>query len=359
MKRLYVAISHHGFGHLAQTAPVLAALHAIRPDVEVLVGSCLPMDVLSQRIRTPFQCHPRITDCNFVMHDSVRLDLPASLQHYASFHADWPDKVAAEATWLEAQSVEAVFSNVGYLPLAGAAKASIPALAMCSLNWADLFQHYLVRTKDVLTRNLHAEMLEAYRHAVVFLRPTPAMPMPDLPNARAIPPIAETGANQPGVVFERLGLKADDRLVIVALGGIPHRLPIEAWPRVPGVKWLVPDAWRASHPDVHSIGATGMAFVDLLASVDALVTKPGYGSFVEAAVHGVPVLYLPRPDWPEAPFLIDWLQHHGRAIELDAGRLARGAFLDLLETLWAMPETGPAEAKGAAQAAAQISALLD
>ena len=43
-----------------------------------------------------------------------------------------------------------------------------------------------------------------------------------------------------------------------------------------------------------------MNFADLLASSDALLCKPGYGSFVEAASCGVPVLYVARPDWPES-----------------------------------------------------------
>jgi hypothetical protein len=30
-----------------------------------------------------------------------------------------------------------VFSDVAYLPLAGAARAGIPSVSMCSLNWAD------------------------------------------------------------------------------------------------------------------------------------------------------------------------------------------------------------------------------
>ncbi|MEF8716976.1 MAG: hypothetical protein V5B44_04210 [Candidatus Accumulibacter necessarius] len=39
-------------------------------------------------------------------------------------------------------AADLVLSDVAYLPLAGAARAGIPSLAMCSLNWAELFAHF-------------------------------------------------------------------------------------------------------------------------------------------------------------------------------------------------------------------------
>ena len=55
-----------------------------------------------------------------------------------------------------------------------------------------------------------------------------------------------------------------------------------------------------------------MPFIDLLTSCDLLITKPGYGSFTEAACNGIPLLYVERGDWPEEAFLTQWLEQHGR-----------------------------------------------
>ena len=92
-------------------------------------------------------------------------------------------------------------------------------------------------------------------------------------------------------------------------------------------------------------------FVDLLASVDAVVTKPGYGTFVEAACSGVPLLYVDRDDWPETPHFAAWLARHSRAARLSRERLLRGDFIDVLEELWRMPAPTRPVAEGAAQAA--------
>ena len=41
-----------------------------------------------------------------------------------------------------------------------------------------------------------------------------------------------------------------------------------------------------------------MSFIDVLASSDAVVTKIGYATFVEAACNGGGIKSAPRADWP-------------------------------------------------------------
>ena len=97
--------------------------------------------------------------------------------------------------------------------------------------------------------------------------------------------------------------------------------------------------------------AADLDFSDLLASVDAVITKPGYGTFVEAACGAVPILYLERDDWPETPHLVAWLTDHARAARLTRERLMAGDFIDLLQSLWQTPAPAAPRANGADQAA--------
>lgn len=355
MKRLYVAVSHHGLGHLAQTAPVLNELHACDPGIEFVVRSALPHEALAQRLAFPFQHIAEASDCNLVMHDAVRADVPASLVAYRAFHHDWPHKVEAEARRLEALKVDAVFSNVGYLPLAAAHRVGLPAVAMCSLNWADIFRHYLGHEPGAGL--LLDQMTTAYAGARAFLRPEPSMAMADLANAIAIAPVAQVGRNRREELFDRLGLASETRLVLVGMGGIRYRPPVERWPALPNTVYLVPDAWLAHHPDIRHLAECAMPFRDVLASADALVTKPGYGSYAEAATAGVPVLTIPRPDWPEAPYLNDWLRDKARMLEIGEAQLQDGALAGPLAELWAMPAKPPVAAAGAVQAADQLTGL--
>lgn len=353
---LLACISHHGRGHLAQTAPVLNALQARLPRLRLTVRSALAREVLAGRIRAPFTHDPRPADCGFVMHDALRLDVEASLKVHLAFHADWSARVSAEAAALRQDGVDVVLSNVAYLPLAAARAAGLPAVALCSLNWLDIFRHYLGERPQA--QAILADMRAAYASATAFLKPEPAMPMPALDNTRPIPPVAEPGQRRRVELDRRLGLREDVRVVLLGMGGIGYRLSGLDWAGKGGIHWLVPDDWP-SGPRVHRFTETGMPFADLLASSDAVVTKPGYGTFVEAAAAGVPVVYLPRPDWPETPWLTQWLHRHARAAEIDETALQAGLAEEALGRLWVQPAPSPVRCAGGEAAAGLLLELLD
>ncbi|MBL8428803.1 MAG: hypothetical protein JNJ95_02765 [Dechloromonas sp.] len=342
---LFVDISSHGFGHLAITAPVLNAVAKKAPNFRLTVRSALPTAKLQQRIQTPYTLISSATDFGYVMIDATRVDLAASATAYRQAHADWPARVADEARFLADLKPDLVLTNVSYLPLAGAAAAGIPALSLCSLNWADLFDHYF--SNQLWAQPIHAEMLAAYHSAQAFLRVTPGMAMAALTNMQTVGPIAALGSRHD------LGLNGD-KAILIAMGGIAHRLPVEDWPRLPGVRWLVPAAWHCRHPDVIASESFGLCFTNLLCSVDAVITKPGYGTFTEAACNGTPVIYQRRENWPEQDCLIDWLTVNGRCFEIGVAELECGQLTTALEKVLAQPPSPLPETDGIAQVAHTI-----
>ena len=353
---LLVDISAHGLGHLAQTAPVIDALAALVPGLRLTVRSAIARHHLTHRITADFVHVAEARDFGYVMHNAVDIDLAASARRYREFHADWTQRVAAEAAWLRRHGVDALLSNVAYLPLAGAAEAGIPAAGLCSLNWADLFAHYFAAEPWMPT--IHAQMLAAYGAGRCFLRLTPGLPMSDLPGRQEIAPIARPGRRDRALVARRLGLDATERWVLLAMDGMEFRPPLERWPHTPGLRWLVPGAWTLERQDVHAFDAATLDFSDLLASVDAVITKPGYGTFVEAAGSGIPILYLERGDWPETPHLTDWLANNARAAQLTRGQLLAGDFVSVLQGLWHAPAPALPATTGAADAAQRLVKAL-
>lgn len=349
LRHLFVDISSHGFGHLAITAPVLNALAERVPGLALTVRTGLPAALLRQRLRPACTVVAGASDFGFVMRDALSIDRAASAAAYRAAHADWPARVAAEAAFLADLAPDLVFSNISYLPLAGAAQAGIPAIALCCLNWADLFAHFY--GNEPWGPAIHSQILAAYRAAHRFLRITPGMAMAELGNVHAVGPIAARGR------VHDLGLGAGVRAVLVALGGIDHRLPLEDWPRLPATRWLVPAQWHCRHPDAIPFETLGRSFTDLLASVDVVVTKPGYGTFTEAACAGTPVIYQPRVDWPEQHCLIDWLHRNGSAVAVTAEVLRQGNLAAALEQALGQERPPPPTPGGAEEAAAFIAAL--
>lgn len=352
MPHLVVSISGHGFGHVAQTAPVLNLLHERMPNLRITVRSAVPLTHLRSRIHVPFEHQQSHGDIGMVMSSALDVRVDESRAAYRTFHTDWSSRVTDEARLLREFGADMVFSNVGYLPLAGAQRAGIPNAALCSLNWADIYRHYC--GEDEVATQIHS----CYVNTDAFLRATPGMAMTDLPDIIPVAPIAAIGTNRRDELHHQLKLPTDEKLVLVSMGGITSRLPMERWPRMEGVRFLVQSSWQVEHPDAISFESLPMDFSDLLASSDALLCKPGYGSFVEAACSGVPVLYVNRPDWPEAPALVGWLKNQGGCREVSRQELEQGEIATELNALWQMPRVAAPTPGGAGQVAVWLAERL-
>jgi hypothetical protein len=351
MSHLFVDISSHGYGHLAQTAPVLDQLAVLRPDLRLTLRSGLPFDKLKQRIHAPFEHIASASDFGYAMIDALTIDHVATATRYREAHGDFAARVAADIALLRDRQVDVVFANISYFPLAAAARIGIPAAALCSLNWADLYAHYYGAD------TIHAEMLAAYRSAT-FLRTTPGMPMPLLDRKETIGPLAARGADRRAELRTKLGAGETARLVVIALGGIPSRLPVEHWPQLPDTHWLVPEAWQVQRTDMPAFEPLGFPFADLLRSVDAVVTKPGYGTFTEAACNGAAVIYQRRDNWPEQECLIEWLHQHARCAEVSAADLMAGNLGPSLDGCLHGAVSQKLTSNGANEAAHHLATLL-
>jgi hypothetical protein len=333
MPHIVASISSHGYGHVAQTAPVLNRLHQHMPQLRITVLSGVPLSHLRSRIHAPFTHLRSKSDIGMVMSSALDVQAEDSCRAYRAFHADWDAHVADETRLLRELKADFVLSNVGYLPLAGAQRAGIQNAALCSLNWFDIYRHYC--GEDAIT----VQIMECYAGADAFLRATPGMSMANLPNLVEVSPIADVGTDRRKELNHHLRLSNEDKLVLVSMGGITSRLPMEGWPRIDGVRWLVQANWQVEHPDAIELESLPLGFGDLLASSDALLCKPGYGSFTEATCSATPVLYVDRPDWPETPALVEWLQRYGTCREVSRPALQQGNIASELESLWHVPET--------------------
>lgn len=353
---LLVDVSSHGYGHLAQTAPVLKGLRARFPDLKLTIRNALPRLQLQRYLEYNFDHVFEARDFGFAMLNAVDIDLAESARTYRDFHHNWRERIDHEAEWIRAKQFTAVLTNVAYLPLAGADSLGIPSASLCSLNWADLFIHYFAA--EPWAARIHNEILSAYRGADCFLRVTPGLPMPDLHRRREIGPVARLGKRDRGALSRRWKLDEGNRWVLLAMGGMDFRVPVVSWPRVAGVNWIVPAAWQVERKDVRAFDDTEFDFADMLASVDAVITKPGYGTFVEAACNGIPTLYVQRDDWPETQHLSAWLAIYARANAISRIRLMRGEFIDELAHLWRRQAPVPPVASGADEAVEVLETVL-
>lgn len=246
---LLVAISAHGYGHLSQVVPIINSLIRLVPGLRLTLRTNLPDEVLRSRIYGDYKLQTASDDFGLVMFDAVRVDGESSFTRYAELHHNWHKLVDECAMDLQSSGANLVLADLPYLTLAAAKKVSIPALAICSLNWFDIASNYLPDTPKA--RNILETMVEAYQGADVFLQPEPAMPMSWLNNRKAIGPVATPGMRQREALQQAAGIQADEDVVLFAMGGMPLDLDIEAWKPRRYQHLLIPPGWPIKHERVH------------------------------------------------------------------------------------------------------------
>lgn len=361
-RHLLVAVSSHGFGHFSQVAPVLNALLHKRPDIRLTLRTELPRQLLEQRLGHPFAQQIASDDFGMLMHNAVDVDTVASLAAYRDFHANWDEHVTRVADEMAQDRPDLLLGDVPYLTLAAAARLGVKSIALCSLNWADVLAVYADET-------IRAEVLPAicaaYAGVERFICVAPVMPMPLLQQAGVrlveVGPVCAPGRDSRVALRQCLGVDEATSLVLVGMGGMPFALNTAGWPiQVSGrrVHYLLPSGWCCDGLAATALDQVPFAYADVLASVDLVITKPGYGMFVEAAAAGVPVLYVERQVWPEVTALEQWLSQVGHCRRISRRDLEQGALAPHLEILLQLGRYQPVNPGGVAAAAELLAGLV-
>lgn len=347
---LVIDITFHGYGHISQIAPVVDTLARKSPGLHLTVRSPAPEAVLRSRIHSPFD-HVRLaSDVGIPMINALEVDRPLTESSYRDFHRNLGERISDYSRWLVSIGADSVLSNVAYVPLAAARRRGLPSAALSSLNWADMFRGVVSPQPDLVA--IYEEIVQSYRAADLFLLTEPGMaPQFPIPLER-VPPVSGSEPARREELRALEGALPGEKLVLVSLGGIPTPLDLRRWPKRDGWIWLVPEAdLPQGRGDMRATERPGWSFVSILRSCDAVVTKPGYGLYAEAACAGVPVLSSDRPEWPEARHLIDWMRSNAGIRIIPRERLLAGDFGDELHHLLAGSPRPAVAALGAARAA--------
>jgi UDP-N-acetylglucosamine:LPS N-acetylglucosamine transferase len=98
----------------------------------------------------------------------------------------------------------------------------------------------------------------------------------------------------------------------------------------------------------------------LMASVDVIMTKPGYGTLVEAVTLHTPMVYVRRYNFVDEQPLVEYLHQYGRGVELSMDDFMTGQWDQALREVREMPppQTIPPPPTGATEAAALLAPYL-
>jgi hypothetical protein len=361
MALIWCSISSHGLGHAAQVVPVLNELGRLRPDLQIILRTQVPPWFFQDRLTPSWTHSPAQQDIGCIQRGPLQIDVAATWDAHARFHAGWERKVEEEGRAIRAAKPAFVLSDVSHLSIEAGARAGLPTVGLCNLSWDQILEP-LADPNRTDQHEAIAHIQRAYSHADLMLRLAPGLPLPAFPRIVDIGPVAGPPASARSALRRLLGVAAGDRVVVVAFGGIAlDALPFERLEQLEGYRFVVsgtvPDWCRRSV----SASTLAMPFGALLASADLIVTKPGYSTVVEAVALGKPVVYVRRFNFADEQALVDYLRRHSRGIELSSQDFAQGRWESSLDAVQSAPPplTAPPALTGAAEAARVLLRYLD
>lgn len=329
--RVAIVCSAHGLGHASRqvaTARELAARGA-RPTFFSAAPAALFEQEIPEADVVPWQADVGLAQADGVSEDVGRT--LALLEERAGDEAI--DRLASALS-----SFDRVLVDVAPTALEAARRAGRRAVAVGNFDWAWVYRRYPALAP-------FAERFRAFQapHEALELWPGPGMHG----FSRALP-VGLLGQRAEPVRVAPPEKKA----VLVAFGGFGLRGLAEALPELPGVAWvLAPPLPRLGRPDC--VFAGSVPFRSLIAGADAVLTKPGYGTFSDCALAGVPMAWLDRGSFPEAPSLESAMRARG---DLKLRDLSPGAISDAVLPLLEAPRPPPLEAPAAPRIAAHLLA---
>ncbi len=359
MQRIWCAISSHGFGHAAQVVPVLNEVGRRVSGLTAILRTSAPARFFDANLKIAWEVSPGEQDVGCVQHGPMRIDVAATWAEHRRFHEQWEDKVAAEVRTIRSVKPALVLSDISYLAIEAAARAEVPAVGLCNLSWDGILKLFFEPGRheqvDVIRR-----IQESYRLADLMIRIAPGIPMEAFRTIVDVGPVAQLTAPQPSVLRAAVGAEAQEQVVLVAFGGIAlDGLPIARLDRMNGYRFVVSGPVPDGTDRIRSSASIPMAFGQLLASADLVVTKPGYSTVVEAVAYRKPVVYVRRYNFADEAVLVDYLHRYGRAAELSAGDFTSGRWEEALRAADATTAPGPAPAPtGATEAANLLTTYL-
>ena len=353
-------VTHHGLGHAARAAAVLAALQERCPRLRIELVTTVPAPFFELSGCHHLTVHAVRTDIGFVQHGPFVSDMEATikaLDAFLPFDAALVDRLAAR---IRESGCRAVLCDIAPLGIAVARAAGVPSILMESFRWDDLYRHYAAAYPRLAA---HADTLQCWFDAADILIQTEPIFRSNPAAALVTGTVSRPPRTPREAVRRALGLTPERRMLLISMGGISARTPLLAH--------------LAHRDDLAFVVASGAAQTqtrgnvtalplhsefyhpDLINAADAVLGKVGYSTLAEVYRAGVPFGYGIRPDYPEMPALVAFLERHNCGLPLPDPDLGEGVAPEFIDRLLVRPRRTPVEPDGAAMVAERLLRVID
>lgn len=323
-------VTGHGFGHAVRTAQILKALP---PDLPLIIKTTAPERLFREELPDRvFEYAAAEYDCGCLQSDSVSVLKRETLTRYGEIARRNQDCLADEIAFLRERGVRCVASDIPSFPLLAAREAGVPSAAIGNFTWHDIYAEYAKTAED---DRLLAQMAHEYAAATVgFITPLSLPSTPGLfPNAERVPLVARRGNPLRDSLTEALDIPKQKHLALLYLGGWGLEINWPALERLTDWVFLLDRPLPAPIVNARAFNPSVLRYADVAASVNAVVSKAGYGTVTECIANSVPLVYLPRFGFAEHDALVSGMDWWGGGIEISEAAFHAGDWAAALQSV--------------------------
>lgn len=273
-------VSGHGLGHSAREVTILRGLPE---EIPLYVKTVAPEWFWCAEVRRSFTLLPETFDVGCLQTDSITVDTDGTRAAYQAQRERNEARRDDERRWLESVGARVVLTDVAAFPLT----LGVPSVCVANFTWADIYAEYAGFTELV------AELEAQYAQATLLLETGLALPMPYFPRRESVGLVARVGKRRP-----LPGASERNALIYAGNWGMPF--PWERLEHVTGWSFYTltppPKPWPRN---LIVLNREDLPHEDIVASVDCVISKAGYGLVGECLAAGTPLLYGPRSGFAE------------------------------------------------------------
>lgn len=323
-------VTGHGYGHAIRSATIA---NNFSQSTDVTFVTSIERTFFEREMTRPFKYLKREFDCGCLQSSGVSVDIQETLETYATIAGRNNDELLQMVAWCKKHGITKVASDCTPFAFDIANACGLPSAAVTNFTWYDIYQEY-VETYPRFRTMVETIRLQ-YEKADTLLALTPALPMRYFRNRQEIPLVGRTGVCLSKKLFDAYQLAhGDKRTGIIYVGNFG----------MPGAAWQMLEEyidWEffgiqelpCNVKNYHQIDFSRVPYADMIASVDCVFAKLGYGVVSECMLNRTPLIYLPRTNFAEYPILEDAVEKWGGGVQITESLFAEIKWSSALEKL--------------------------
>lgn len=352
-KKICYYVTSHGYGHAVRT---VAVCNRFLTSVDLTLRTSLARTFFDEELTMDFRYCPAEFDCGCLQSDGVTVDIGATVERYTRLSQSNHEKLHDETRWLRSEKFDLVVSDSTPFAFEAARLARVKSCALTNFTWYDIYEQYSGAYPDFLP--VVQEVREQYRMADMLVEAAPALPMTYFRDRKSVHTIGARGTRRESLLRGKLGIERDVKIGLIYVG--TFGMERAQWRQLESFRnWffvgMLDLPVRVSN--YAPIGKDLMSYRDLAASVDCTISKIGYGTYADCLLNGVSLVYLPRTDFAEYPFLEKGVLDWGYGIPLSQDAFYALQWRDALDIAVQRERPVPVDDCGAREAAAIIEEL--